>query len=453
MSYQINQSDIREKYFDSLYTRKATSVVCFFSMFFFILIFSKSTAAENFGSDINAALKEGEVVFNPAPYYARWAGPGSYKWQHVVSFPRKGIYRLIVKNGRNLNERSAAYGIIFNGHVAIYPEQSRRGGRIIQREGHFNPGNYRLQIEIWPQIHRTARIEIRIIAVGNKEPNSPPIANDDYFKTKRNKILLGNVAKNDKDLDGDTLSYTKISDAKKGIIELSKDGNFKYKPNSNFVGKDSFNYKVIDEHAASDTATVVIDVQRPLNNPPKISVPFQDRTNRVGDEVTLNIAKHFQDPEGEQLKFKATDLPKGLALNDDKISGRIAKVLTNEKVYFVTVHASDPHKETVKDSFNWVVKKAVNRKPILISPIRDRFNKVEDWVKFNLKPHFADQDNDTLSFEVTNLPKGLSIKDGVISGKIEHNSPNNSRYVVSVKCKDSHDDFIVEKFVWVVVPK
>jgi hypothetical protein len=66
------------------------------------------------------------------------------------------------------------------------------------------------------------------------------------------------------DADGDTLSFSIVSQPTKGSITLSYDGNYTYTPNTNYIGQDSFTYKAFDGTTYSNVSTVTIHI----NNSP-----------------------------------------------------------------------------------------------------------------------------------------------------------------------------------------
>ena len=95
-------------------------------------------------------------------------------------------------------------------------------------------------------------------------PNSAPQANaDDYTQFGSDTALsvtAPGVLANDDDLDGDTLTAIKVSNPSHGSVTLNPDGSFTYQPDENYVGPDSFTYKVSDGVVDSGTATVTITV-------------------------------------------------------------------------------------------------------------------------------------------------------------------------------------------------
>ena len=99
--------------------------------------------------------------------------------------------------------------------------------------------------------------------------NTPPQATGDAYTQFGSDTALSvaapGVLANDHDDDGDTLTATKVSGASHGSVTLNSDGSFTYEPNEDYVGPDSFTYKVNDGTADSGTATVTITVAAGCN--------------------------------------------------------------------------------------------------------------------------------------------------------------------------------------------
>lgn len=95
--------------------------------------------------------------------------------------------------------------------------------------------------------------------------NNAPVAADDIYATIRDSELSVDspgVLGNDRGIDGDTLTAVLVSNVSYGKLELNGDGSFTYVPHPNFVGIDSFTYRVFDGSLYSEVATVVIHVDQ-----------------------------------------------------------------------------------------------------------------------------------------------------------------------------------------------
>ncbi|KKK98713.1 hypothetical protein LCGC14_2639990, partial [marine sediment metagenome] len=99
----------------------------------------------------------------------------------------------------------------------------------------------------------------------------PPEARDDAYKTDENETLtvaVPGVLANDYDPDDDLLTAVLIAGVAHGSLWLVPDGSFRYEPEEDFFGTDSFTYQAYDGVFFSDTATVEITVSS-LNEAPQ----------------------------------------------------------------------------------------------------------------------------------------------------------------------------------------
>jgi VCBS repeat-containing protein len=83
-------------------------------------------------------------------------------------------------------------------------------------------------------------------------------------------LILGQVGGSD--VDGDPLSFVPVTGPQHGTVVLSADGSFRYVPNADFNGTDTFTFTASDGALSSAPATVTITVT-PVNDPPVNTVP------------------------------------------------------------------------------------------------------------------------------------------------------------------------------------
>ncbi len=95
--------------------------------------------------------------------------------------------------------------------------------------------------------------------------------NDGRVVFVRSDALLGltkrGELRNDRGPADATVRAILVDDVDHGVLQLNGDGTFHYRPNENFVGVDSFRYKLNDGRIDSNISTVTITV-RPVNDPP-----------------------------------------------------------------------------------------------------------------------------------------------------------------------------------------
>jgi hypothetical protein len=108
----------------------------------------------------------------------------------------------------------------------------------------------------------TSRFNISSISF-NYNPQFEPVANDLDFEVETGSILTQEapgVLSNDVDFDEDTLTVILVSDVAYGTLNLLSDGSFTYAPIANYIGNDSFSYKVNDGKSDSNIATVTLSI-------------------------------------------------------------------------------------------------------------------------------------------------------------------------------------------------
>ena len=100
------------------------------------------------------------------------------------------------------------------------------------------------------------------VSVAKAVGNSAPDAQDDSVATSRNVAVAITVTNNDTDVDGnlDVASATLVDPPAHGDVTVGGNGLFTYTPATDFVGPDSFTYRICDTDSACDTATVVVAV-------------------------------------------------------------------------------------------------------------------------------------------------------------------------------------------------
>lgn len=129
--------------------------------------------------------------------------------------------------------------------------------------------------------------------------NTRPVASDGVLVTEEDVDVGG--ALNATDADGDSLTYTKVSNPSNGTVSVNATtGTFTYYPNDNFSGSDRFTYKVNDGTEDSAEATISITVnsiEDELDTQPDTATVSEDGTAtnidvlaNDSDDGTLTVA-------------------------------------------------------------------------------------------------------------------------------------------------------------------
>jgi len=126
--------------------------------------------------------------------------------------------------------------------------------------------------------------------VGAKVQKNPPTAKDDSVTTQEDTPV--SITLEGSDPEEDELSYTVVTCPSHGSLSGTAP-NVSYTPKPNFNGSDSFTFKVSDETADSDAATVSITVTA-VNDPPSAnddSARTQEDTPILRIDVLANAAR------------------------------------------------------------------------------------------------------------------------------------------------------------------
>lgn len=110
--------------------------------------------------------------------------------------------------------------------------------------------------------------------------NQKPVATFTSFTTDEDTTYNGTLAATD--ADGNTLTYSKVSNALFGTVIVNSNGNFTYIPSTNYSGADSFSYKVNDGTIDSLTKTVNIVIN-------SVEDVTDDHPNTTTNVTTINL--------------------------------------------------------------------------------------------------------------------------------------------------------------------
>ncbi|WP_051280375.1 S-layer homology domain-containing protein, partial [Anaerovorax odorimutans] len=107
-------------------------------------------------------------------------------------------------------------------------------------------------------------------------------------------------------------TYVKVKDPSHGSVTVNTDGTFTYTPDTNYVGTDSFTWKVNDGTVYSEEATATITVNE-VNDAPTVKNSTKNGTEDTTMSFTaadFNGAEIYADEESDTLsKIQITGLP------------------------------------------------------------------------------------------------------------------------------------------------
>ncbi|MGI9647614.1 MAG: tandem-95 repeat protein [Acidimicrobiia bacterium] len=138
-----------------------------------------------------------------------------------------------------------------------------------------------------------------VVTVTVTAENDIPVALDDGYSTNEDEplsVAVPGLLVNDSDVDGDPLSAALESPAGSGAAVVNADGSFTYTPDPDFVGADSFTYRLDDGAGGLATATASIEVL-PVNDAPDA---FDDVESTLGPgAVNVAVLANDVDVEGD----------------------------------------------------------------------------------------------------------------------------------------------------------
>ncbi len=130
------------------------------------------------------------------------------------------------------------------------------------------------------------------VTITVRPSNDPPRARSGTATTSQGSAVRASLSATD--VENNSLTYSIVRNASNGWVQLlnSSTGSYRYTPNANTTGTDSFTFRVSDGSAFSNTATVTITITAttattPVNNP-LVANAGPDQTVNYGDTVTLS---------------------------------------------------------------------------------------------------------------------------------------------------------------------
>ncbi|PSV27415.1 tandem-95 repeat protein [Photobacterium sp. GB-56] len=90
------------------------------------------------------------------------------------------------------------------------------------------------------------------------DDNNDPLGSDITVTTDEEVAVSGQLSATD--ADGDSLTFTSLTNPTNGTVTVNTDGSWEYTPKTNFHGEDNFKVEVSDGKGGTDTITVKLDV-------------------------------------------------------------------------------------------------------------------------------------------------------------------------------------------------
>jgi large repetitive protein len=166
----------------------------------------------------------------------------------------------------------------------------------------------------------TATVTITINSV-----NDAPVTEDQSVSTDEDTAV--DITLTSSDVEGDTITYSIVSDASNGTTSLSG-ATVTYTPTANYNGTDTFTFKANDGTVDSNTSTVTITVASVNDAPVANDVTASMDENKIaGRYQPVTITLDATDVEGDALTYSVVG---------DVTNGTLGSVSTNQIIYTPT---------------------------------------------------------------------------------------------------------------------
>lgn len=236
--------------------------------------------------------------------------------------------------------------------------------------------------------------------------NRPPIASPDVVIAFEDIAVLVRPLENDRDPDGDPLTWEPITQPLNGT--LTKSGvNYSYKGNLNYNGFDFFLYRACDPGGKCATSVVTIYVT-PVNDPP---VAINDTFTILEDQTLYgDVLLNDYDVDGDPLKVNVVQNP---------FNGTVRMDSSGKFVYQPTpnYYGRDEFRYRVCDTarfFNCAQARVlINILPVNDAPEIDNITILTESAGgiFNedIAAQASDAENDTLKFFLVSMPQSKEV--------------------------------------------
>jgi len=150
------------------------------------------------------------------------------------------------------------------------------------------------------------------ITITVNEVNTPPVAKDSSVSTLVNTpVDIGMIA-NDEDLPVNILTYEILSGPSSGSLSQISGNHVTYTPGADYVGPDSFTFRVVDNYGGESTATVSIIVS---NEAPVLSGVPSNVSVDEGSSYTFTASATDPDSPPQTLTFSLVGAPNDATIN------------------------------------------------------------------------------------------------------------------------------------------
>ena len=227
------------------------------------------------------------------------------------------------------------------------------------------------------------------------DPNSAPSVTSaipDQLLTEGDTVKI-DLTSHFTDPDGDALTYTAAS-SNASVTSVSILGN-RLTLIGVAPGEATVTVTATDTGGLTATQEFNTTVER-RNRAPMVADSIPEQVLTRLDTVTVDLASHFEDPDGDSITYTAASSNEDLlavAVSGDQLT----LVGLRHGTAAVTVTAADPDSLTASQDFNTTVE-GVNHAPEVVAEIGGVILEQDEYVIFNLSSYFSDPDDDLLTY-------------------------------------------------------
>ena len=202
------------------------------------------------------------------------------------------------------------------------------------------------------------------------------------------------------DPDGDSLTIAAVSSVPRVVATTIADGTLTLEGRAR--GSAKVKVTASDPEGLSAEQEFDVTVTRPPrpNRSPRVTRAISSRRLTPGQSFSADLNAHFNDPDGDRLRFEAASSDIDVATA--AVSGsKLVVHATGVGNATVTVTAEDPDGESATIQFNVSVDRTgqPNRAPRVVARLPDRTIAPGRSFSADLHNHFRDPDGDPLDFE------------------------------------------------------
>ncbi|SFS00788.1 tandem-95 repeat protein [Anaeromicropila populeti] len=170
----------------------------------------------------------------------------------------------------------------------------------VPNENYFGSDSFSYKVSDGVNFSESAVVTVTINSV-----NDAPVCQNAVQSVLEDATLNGVLSASD--VEGDTLTFSVVENAKNGRVSLNEDGSYSYTPDNNYFGNDSFSFSTNDGTANSNVAEVSITVTSVNDLPEVADINKSVYENQLVYFTATDFTQHFLDVESDALtKIKIT---------------------------------------------------------------------------------------------------------------------------------------------------